>query len=98
MRRRNCRLEIRDIRLHRFMIADLDVAGAAQPPEHLRPRELDHAVAELRIIREVALRLRREWLATKSCKPLLDVSGIANLAGLTVADHVDADGDLMRDD
>ncbi len=33
-------------------------------------------------------------IAAESRKPLRDVSGVADLAHLTVADHIDADGNL----
>ena len=92
------RLEVGDIVLHRLAVAEPHVTDAAQPAEHLRSGELDHAIAELRIVRQVALRLRRERFAAEAGEAVLDVGGVADLAGLAVADDVDADGDLVGDD
>ena len=80
------------------MVAQFDRTGAAQPLEHLRSGELDHALAEIRIVRQVALRLGREGFAAETGETILDVGRVADLAGLAVADDIDADGDLMRDD
>ena len=66
--------------------------------EHHRSDELHHALAEIGIVRHVAIRLRRERLAAEAGEPLLDVGGIADLAGLAVADDIDADRDLVGDD
>ena len=44
------------------------------------------------------MRLRHEILAAEAGEAILDVGRVADLAGLAVADDIDADGNLMRDD
>ena len=98
LRRRDRRLEVGNVLLHRVVVADLDVTDAAQPAEHHRADELHHALAEIGIIRHVAIRFRRERLAAETGEALLDVGRVADLAGLAVTDDIDADRHLVRDD
>jgi len=79
------------------MIVQFDRTRAAQPTEYLRSSELDHALAEIRVVRQVALRFGNEWLPAKAGETILDVRRVADLAGLAIADNIDADGDLTRD-
>jgi hypothetical protein len=80
------------------MILPRDRSGAAQAPDLLRPDEQLQAPAEIRIARHVEMRLWREGLATETGQAFMDVGGVANLARLAVADDIDADRNLTRDD
>jgi hypothetical protein len=97
-RRGHCVPEIGNILLHCIVIAQFDRTSAAQSSEHLRASELDHALAEVGIVRQVALRFGNERLAAEAGETVLDLGRVADLVGLTVADDIDADRDLTRDD
>src|SRR5580700_894457 len=80
------------------VILQFDRTDATQAAKHLRPSELDHALAEVRIARQVALRLGREILAAEAGQTVLDIGRVADLARLAVADNVDANRNLAGDD
>ena len=73
------------------------------PVQHSRrnswgPINRSKRLTEIRIVREIALRLRHKGLAAEAGEAVLDVGRIADLARFAVTDHIDADGDLSRDD
>ena len=89
--------QVREVRLHRGAIDELDRPDAARALERLLA---EHARRALRGARGYGARSRcggRGWWPAKPDKPVLDVGGVADLARLAVADDVDAGGDLLRD-
>jgi hypothetical protein len=80
----------------RFVL-DADGGDAGHAAERLRAEERRHALAKFRIVHEIEMRLGRK-LTAEAGEPVLDVGGIADLAGLAVADDVEADLGLAPDD
>ena len=70
-----------------------DATGAL---ERLFAQHASHGFAELRVRREIEMR-RARMVPREAGKPVFDISGVADLARLAVADDVDACGDLLRD-
>ena len=85
-------------RMRRLMILPRDRPDAAQPTDLLRPDEQFQPPAEIRIGRDVAVRLRHKRLAAEPGQPLVHIGRIADLARLAVADDIDADRHLARHD
>lgn len=65
--------------------------------EGLLPREHGHARAEVRMILQIERHLARV-IAIETGETILDVGGVTDLRGLSVADDVDADLALFPDD
>src|ERR1700735_2684043 len=80
------------------MILSRNRPSTAKTLELLRPDEQLQPPAEIRVRRDVEIRLRHERLPTEASEPILHIGCISDFAGLAVADHIDPNGDLTSND
>jgi hypothetical protein len=84
----------------RLSITDGDRTHASHALEPPRPRELRHRPAEFGKRRQIGVRFRPFSAAfiREARQTVVHIGGVTDLAGLAIADDVDADIDLPPDD
>ncbi len=90
-------LHVLHVRLRRLQAAHADLADAARPLVLRRRAALREPLEDARKLDQVLPRLARR-VAGEAGEAILDVRGVADLAHLAVAHHVDAGFDLSAHD
>jgi FimV-like protein len=93
----HCGSQVREVLSHRVAVDAFDIPDAARALKRLRSDHPRQCLAKSGVGREVAVR-RPGIMSGESRQAVLDVSRVADLARFAVADDVDADFDLSRDD
>ncbi len=94
--RRDTPREVREILLQRRERLVADVADATRPAVFRRRAELGQFLEQPRKFDQVLAGLARR-IAIEPRETIGDIRGVADLAHLAVADHVDTGGDLLPD-
>ena len=91
---------IGEVARQRLPIADGDRTNAGHALEPSRPRQLRHLAAQIGKRRQIGVRFRafRAAFIGKAGQAIVHIGGVTDLAGLAVADDIDADIDLPLDD